>query len=341
MKVTLEDIAREAKVSKAAVSLVLNEKPCRISAETQKRILDIAAEKGYKVPKKRKSKKRADTKIIGVIYQELDNFVHVQCMKGIEAQASIYGFDVVACNGGNNTERSLEYIKTLVKMEVSGIILIPPVDMNANENNILFDNALKSSGVDYLLLDQAINNVFCDFVTSDNRAGACMATEYLIENGHENIGVITGIQGVYTTRKRLEGYRDALHLHGISFDEKKVYTGNWKKESGYQAAEYFYSAGVDAIFAMNDVMALGVYQYAQEHSLQIGEDISVVGFDYSVECAEITPALTSIRQEGILLGKKACDMLVERITKAIEGANRNYYYAPVLIKRDSVKLCQI
>ena len=120
-----------------------------------------------------------------------------------------------------------------------------------------------------------------------------------------------------------------------------VYTGNWKKESGYLAAECFYSAGVDAIFAMNDVMALGVYQYAQEHSLQIGEDISVVGFDYSVECAQITPALTSIRQEGILLGKKACDMLVERVTKAIGGANRNYYYAPVLIKRDSVKLCQI
>ena len=313
MKVTLEDIAREAKVSKAAVSLVLNEKPCRISAETRKRILDIAAEKGYKVPKKRKSKKRADTKIIGVIYQELDNFVHVQCMKGIEAQASIYGFDVVACNGGNTTERSLEYIKTLVKMEVSGIILIPPVDMNANENNILFDNALKSSGVDYLLLDQAINNVFCDFVTSDNRAGACMATEYLIENGHENIGVITGIQGVYTTRKRLEGYRDALHLHGISFDEKKVYTGNWKKESGYQAAEYFYSAGVDAIFAMNDVMALGVYQYAQEHSLQIGEDISVVGFDGVALGEYCVPRLTTIRQDTRSMVLRAAEILLSRL----------------------------
>lgn len=337
MKVTLEDIARAAKVSKATVSLVLNEKPCRIPPETQKRILDIAIEKGYKVPRKRYSKKKSDEKMIGVIYQELDNFIHIQCMKGIETQASIYGFDVVACNGRNTTERSLEYIKILARMEVLGIILIPPADMNANENNILFDNALKSSGMDYLLLDQAINNVFCDFVTSDNRAGACMATEYLIENGHEKVGIITGLQGVYTTRKRLEGYRDALHLHGMNYDDGLVYTGNWKKESGYLAAEYFASIGVDAIFAMNDVMALGVYQYAQEHKLRIGEDISVVGFDYSAECAEITPSLTSIRQEGQMLGKKACDMLAERIQKEVDGANRNYYYVPVLIERESVK----
>lgn len=337
MKVTLGDIAREANVSKAAVSLVLNEKPCRIPAETQKRILDIAMEKGYQVPRKRGGRKKNDGKIIGVIYQELDNFIHIQCMKGIESQASVYGLDVISCNGGNSTERSLEYLRLLTKMGVAGIILIPPVDMNANENNVLFDNALRSSGVDYLLLDQAINNVFCDFVTSDNRAGACMATEYLIENGYERVGIITGIRGVYTTRKRLEGYRDALRLHGIPYEESLVYTGNWKKESGYLAAEYFHSMGVDAIFSMNDVMALGIYQYAQEHNLGIGEDISVVGFDYSTECAEITPALTSIRQEGLLLGKKACDMLMERISKEIDGANRNYYYAPALIKRESVR----
>jgi LacI family transcriptional regulator len=337
MKITLVDIAREAGVSKATVSLVLNEKPCRIPADTQKRIMSIADEMGYKVPKKRGNKKKNDTNVIGVIYQNLEDSVHIRCMEGIETQASVYGYDVISCNGGNNTERSLECIKILVRMNVSGIILIPPEDMNSEDNNVLFDYALKNSGLDYLLLDQAINNVFCDFVTSDNKAGAFIATEYLIESGHKKIGIITGSIGVYTTRKRLEGYKDALNLHGIAFDEMNVYTGNWKKESGYFAAEYFHEMGVDAIFAMNDRMALGVYQYAQEHNLRIGEDLSVIGFDYSAECVEITPTLTSVRQEGVLLGKKACDMLVERILKKIEAPNRSYYYAPVLEKQNSVK----
>lgn len=340
MKVTIQDIAEEAGVSKSSVSLVLNGRECRIPAETQQRILTIAKEKGYLLPKARNKKKKQNQKIIGIIYQELDNFVHVQFMKGIETQASIYGYNVISCNGGNITDKTLEYIEILTKMNVSGLILIPPIDMNSNDNNLLLGNALKESGIHFLLLDQAIKNVFCDFVTSDNKAGACMATEYLIENGHTDIGVITGMQGVYTTRKRLQGYREALDMHGIAFDEKNVYHGNSRKESGYLAAEYFCSIGVKAILSMNDAMAMGVYQYAQEHGMVIGEDISIVGFDYSEECAEVTPALTSIRQEGVLMGKKACEMILERIQENSQDPHRDNYFVPKLIERKSVK-CQV
>lgn len=335
MKVTIQDIAAEAGVSKSSVSLVLNGRECRIPEETQKRILDIANEKGYKLPKERNHKK---DKMIGVIYQELDNFVHVQCMKGIEMQASIYGVNVLACNGGNTTDKTLEQIRLLHGIGVAGLILIPPIDMNSDNNNVRLGNALKGSGIGYLLLDQAIQNVFCDFVTSDNKAGANMATEHLLENGHRRIGLITGKTGVYTTRKRLAGYKEALAMHQIPFDEALVFNGNSRKEGGYQAAEYFHSIGVSAIFAMSDVMALGVYQYAQEHELLIGEDISIVGFDYSEECTDVTPALTSIRQEGEIMGKKACEMLVGRILGEEKNEpHRNNYFVPKLMERNSVK----
>lgn len=337
MRVTIQDIAKEAGVSQSSVSLVLNGKKCRIPAETQKRIMDIAEEKGYQLPKTRVKKSKPSDKIIGVIYQDLDNFVHVQCMKGIEKQASLYGFNVVSCDGGNDMGKNLEYIEILKKIKVSGIILIPSDDMHTEDNNIIIGNALRNSGVHFLLLDQAIKNVFCDFVTSDNKAGASMAVEYLIEHGHKNIGVITGISGVYTTRKRMEGYKETLNLSGISFDEANVYVGNAQKDSGYFAAEYFCKLGINAIFAMNDAMALGVYQYAQEHNLQIGEDISVIGFDYSEECAEVTPSLTSVRQEGLMMGKKACEMIVGRILNQDTGPYRSYYFVPKLIEKKSVK----
>ena len=337
MKVTIKDIAMEAGVSPSSVSLVLNGRECRISAETQKKILDIAQEKGYKIPKERKRKNHSDHKIIGVIYQDFENFIHIEAMRGIETQASIYGFNVISCNGGNTTEKSLEYIEIMSGIGVSGIILMPPLDMNTNENNILLGNALKNSGVHFLLLDQAIQDLFCDFVTSDNKTGACMAVEYLIENGHTDIGLIAGTKGVYTTRKRIEGYREALELHGLQFDESRVYWGDYKKESGYLAAEYFEKLGVRAIFSMNDAMALGVYQYAQEHSIIIGEELSIVGFDYSEECVEVIPALTSVRQEGFMMGKKACEMIVGRITENDKDPHKTNYYVPKLIKKQSVK----
>lgn len=338
MKVTVKDIAKKAEVSATSVSLVLNDRPSRIPEETKERILKAAEELGYKPAQKKKadSGDQAD-KVIGVISPDMSNMFINQCIEGIEHYASVYGYRILICNVQNSSERCCEYLMLLPKLNVGGIIVIPPIDMNINDNNIMLGNALKQAKVPFLLLDRAIDRVFCDFITSDNKQGAYMATEHLIYCGHENIGIIAGTREVYNSRKRIEGYKEALAFYNISINPDNIYYGDYKFRSGYDAADYFLKKGIRAIFACNDEMAMGVYQYARDNKLVIGEDISVIGFDDSVMCERVVPPLTSISQPGELMGKKACEMIIKRITKKDGEGIRNTYFAPNLVERSSVR----
>jgi len=337
MKVTIRDIARKAEVSAASVSLVLNDKPSRITEETKDRILKTAKELGYEL----KSKKKVDTiqenKVIGIIHPDPDNIFVNQCIGGIENYASVYGYKTLICNVGNSSKRCIEYLALLSELGIDGIIVIPPLDMNIHENNIRLGEALKRTNLPFLLLDRAVDRVFCDFITADNKQGGYMATEHLILSGHENIGIISGIREVYNSRKRIEGYKEALAFYNLSIRQENIYYGDYQISSGYAAADYFWKKRIHAIFACNDEMAMGVYRYARDNHLTIGKDISVVGFDNVPVCERLTPPLTSIAQSGEQMGKKACEMIIKRITKEDTDLIRNTYFAPQLVERKSVE----
>lgn len=337
MKVTIKDIAKEAGVSAASVSLVLNDKPSRITEETKKRILDTATQMGYQHKNMDHPMEAPTNKVIGVIHPDMNNMFISQCVDGIENYASVHGYKILICNVQNSSERCCEYLHLLSMLEADGIIVIPPIDMNINGNNVRLGNALKQAKVPFILLDRAIDRVFCDFITSDNKQGAYIATEHLIYYGHENIGMIAGMREVYNSRKRIEGYKEALAFYNISINQENIYYGDYSQASGYEAADFFWKKGIHAIFSTNDEMAMGVYQYAKDNNLTIGEDISIVGFDDNVTCKRVSPPLTSISQSGDLMGKKACEMIIKRIRKTDEDAIRNIYFAPRLIERKSVK----
>jgi DNA-binding LacI/PurR family transcriptional regulator len=338
MKVTIRDIAQAAGVSAASVSLVLNNKPSRITEETRERILNAAKELGYIRKEKKEAVVGSSGKVIGVIHPDMGNLFINQCVEGIENYAAVYGHNAIVCDVQDSSKRCAEYLSLFSRLNVDGIIVIPPLDMNINNNNILLGNALKQTKVPFILLDRAIDRVFCDFITSDNKQGAYMATEHLIYCGHENIGIIAGMREVYNGRKRIEGYKEALAFYNISINQENIYYGDFHHQSGYEGAEYFWKKGIRAIFACSDDMAMGVYQFAREHGLTIGEDISVVGFDDNYICKRVTPALTSISQSGAAMGKKACEMVIKRVLKLEDEAIRDIYFTPRLIERNSVKI---
>lgn len=337
MKVTIRDIAKKAGVSAASVSLVLNDRPSRITEETKARILSAANELGYEPKNKKNIEIIQEDRVLGVIHPDLDNVFINQCVGGIENYASVYGYKTLICNVANSSEHCTAYLSLLSRVEVDGIIMIPPLDMNNHNNNIELGKALKQTQIPYLLLDRAIDRVFCDFITTDNKLGAYTATEHMILNGHKNIGIISGMQEVYNSRKRVEGYKEALVFYNLSIKQENIYYGDYQMASGYAAAGCFWKQGIRAIFACNDEMAMGVYQYAKEYGLTIGDDISIVGFDNVPICERLTPALTSIARSGESMGKKACEMIIKRITKEEKGFIRNTYFAPQLIERSSVK----
>lgn len=341
MKPTVRDIAKKAEVSIASVSLVLNNKPSRITEKTKQRIRKAAEELGYNFEEKNqqdvRGKDRSAAVMIGVIRSRYGNAFLDACQKGIDQYASIYGYRTITCVADDSTDNALDEIRTLDRLGVEGLIVIPPVDMNSQNNNERIGEALRSAERPFLLLHQAVHRVYCDFVTADNKSGGYMATEHLICCGHKKIGMIVGAREVYTCRKRIEGYKEALAFYGIPINEDYIFEGNYTRETGYDGMKYLQEEGVSAVFAHDDEIALGVYQFAKEKQLAVGKDISVVGFGDSFAADLLTPPLTTVSQPGELMGKKACEIIINRITGRDKEPIRNTYFSPVLIERGSVE----
>lgn len=340
MKPTVRDIAKEAGVSIASVSLILNNKPCRITDATRQKILDTAKALGYNFEEKKKKEQESLPSIqpfIGFLCPGYNHEFYNTCLKGIHHYAKIHGYEVITCHGSNSTDFVLDQLKILTQAGVSGVILIPPADMNEQNHNEILEHALTAMGLPFLLLSEAIDRVFCDFITADNKGGAYLAVEHLIHQGHLQIGMIAGKKEVYTTRKRVEGYKEALAFYNLSIKEEQIFFGEDQRKTGYMGMKHFHDLGIQTVFASNDEIAAGVYDYGKEHHLKIGEDVSVVGFGDSMVASMLIPPLTTVNQLPEQMGKKACEEIIKRITGENKDPIRTTYFTPSLVERNSVK----
>lgn len=338
MRVTMKDVAEEAGVSSAAVSLVLNRKENRIPDETKQKIFDAAKKLGYET-KKQKSfvENKYGQNVIAVIYSELDNALSVECLKGIEEYAYVYGYSVVQCYCRNSSEKCIDQIWLAASIGAAGLIVIPPTDMNKDENNVLLGNALKECGLPFMLLDRAIHDVFCDFVTVDNKLGASMAVEYLIDHGHRNVGIIAGPRNIYNTRKQLEGFAETLTLKGMEYSEDMLYFGEYIQETGYLGMDQMVKNGIKAVVSCNSEISFGIYEYAKDKKLKIGEDLPVINLGNMREAKWLEPSVTCIYQNGEQMGRKAAEVIIKLIHNDEVRNVKTTYFTPYLVEGDSVK----
>lgn len=338
MRVTMKDVAKKVGVSSAAVSLVLNRKENRIPDETKQKIFEAARELGYETKKQKAlAENKYGQNIIAVIYSEVDNALSEECLKGIEEYAYIYEYSVIQLYCMNSSKKCMEQIWLAASLGAAGIILIPPTDMNTDGNNVLFGKALKECGVPFMLLDRAIYEVFCDFVTLDNKLGASMATEYLINHGHKEVGIIAGKRNIYNTRKRVEGFAEALTLNGIEHKEDMLYFGEYLRETGYIGTDELMKHGVKAIVSCNAEISLGVYEYAEDKGIKIGVDLSLINLGNMREAKWLAPALTCIFQPGEQMGRKAAEVIIKLINNDELKTVKTNYFTPYLVEGSSVK----
>ena len=335
MKATLKDIAADTGFSVTTVSLVLNNKPSKISENTKKIILDSAQRLGYRPNQLAVSlvKKRTDT--LGLIVSDVGNLFFSILAKGVEDVCRENGWNMILCNTNNMHQYDLNYINMLVDKGIDGIIYGMSGDSNINDA-IESCKLMKEQDMAFIMVDRYFKELNTASITVDHVLGGYYATKHLIELGHTRIACVTGPLHLDDVLDRLEGYKKALKEAGIKYDDSLIYEGKYILESGEDSVEWFISKDCTAIFAFNDMTAYGIYSEAKKRGFLIPKDFSLVGYDDIYFSKILEVPLTTIRQPVYELGGKATEMLINSI-KMNEKPKGQFVYKPKLIVRDSTK----
>ena len=304
----MRDVAERAGVSVTTVSHVVNEtRP--VSDELRQRVLTTMDELGYQPNRLARSLRLQETHTIGMIVPDSANPFFAEVARGIEDTSFEQSYNVILCNSDGNLDKELLYTNVLVEKQVDGILFVAA---GVSTEHI---RALQTRRMPLVLVDRDIPGVAVDSVLTDNARGGWQAIHYLIELGHRRIGCITGPSDVTPSAERVTGYRQTLREAGIAVDENLVVKGDFQYQSGFRATQQLLGMNdpPTAIFACNDLMAVGAISAVIESGRKVPADLSVIGFD-DVPLASFTnPPLTTIAQPKYEMGALATTMLLERV----------------------------
>lgn len=329
ISVTLKDIAQETGLSLTTVSLVLNNKPASIPENTRKIVLDTSARMGY--IRKRKSQNLA------LLVPNLQNPFFSDLARQILIQVKEYGFNLIISDSNNSCDNDIDDLLTFVNAGVSGIIAFFSTDsqQDARLRQVL-KQITEKNHVPVILMDRNKPEYNCDAVCINQFASGYIATQYLLNMGHTNIGCISGPNYSEAGCQRLDGYRSALEEAGIPYRPDFVTYGSFTYDFGYECLPQLLNKGVSAIFAQSDFIALGVYHRARELNLCIPRDLSLVGLDNILYTELIDPPLTSVAQDISRISQLAIDTLINRINGTAEANRQIHILQPELVIRKSV-----
>lgn len=330
-KITLQDIAKYANVSRTTASMVLNDKNINVSKETRNRILEAAKELNYIPNSLARSLSTKKSYTIGFIIPDIENPFFAEMAKAIETEAEKQGYSVILCNTFNSSKKEEEYIRLLISKLVDGVIIV----VNGKKNNSM--NLLKSNEVPFVIVDrhiaeiEDINGVFCD-----NEEGIGLGIDYLIKKGYKNIAFVGETQNEVRLNSRIK-YFEKISKQCNIFNESLLEEDEISLQGGINATERLISKNnnIDAIFYSSDVMAIGGIKCLLRKGLKIPEDIGILGYDNIGICAYIEPELTTIAQPIYNMGKEAFNLL-------IDVANNNQKeniinLKPYLVERKTVR----
>ncbi len=334
-RVTSEDVARLAGVSRTTVSLVLNNSPhVRISAETRRRVLEAARQLNYYPNAAARSLVSQRAMTLGLILSQTPEQVFAdpflpQVLLGVNSVAQRAGYRILLETITTPDNRDT-YITLAREKRIDGFILSGP----RSDDQALRE--LHADGFPIVLLGQ-LRDTTIPFVDVDNIAAAFIAVHHLVNLGHRRIGLITNGPTHYTaSQDRLEGYRRALEKAHIPYDPQLVMFGNFREESGREAMERLLDLDPPptAVFAASDAIALGAMVAIRRRGLRIPEDIALVGFDDIPLAAYVDPPLTTVRLPAFELGREAAQLLVD----IVEGRPRTSLHVTLnttLVVRES------
>lgn len=319
---TIIDIARRAGVSKSLVSLVLNGSS-RVSDESRAAVLRAAQELNYRPNAMARGLVQRRTHVLGVMLSDLHNVFFADVLDGIDERAGEAGYGTLLATGHRSPEREAAAIDSLLELRTEGLVLAGP---RLSDEKIVE----ASRTVPVTLVSRSVDAENVDSVSSDDQAGAGLAVDHLVELGHRRIAHIDAGDGAGASERR-EGYTAAMRRHGLAA-ECRVVPGDYTEAGGAGGVERLLAEEPrpTAIFAANDLSAIGALDALERAGLAVPEDVSLVGYDNTSLARLRHIGLTTIDQPRQEIGRAAACLLIERIDEG-RSRSRRVVLSPSLV----------
>jgi len=329
--VSIKEIAKQAGVSTATVSRVLNGSD-KVHQKTVERVLKVVDEMDYRLDHvaRRMRVKSTDSLVFGLIITDIGNPFFSNVAKGVEEVAYKNKFVIMICNTNEDPEKEKLFFNSMRSEKVSGVIIVPTAGNNS------FFKEIADTNFPLVTIDRKIKELSVDTVSIDNKEGGYLATKHLIESGHKRIGIVKGIKGLNNAEDRFNGYKKALEEAGIPISEELITYGDFVETGGRKAMKNLLSLDQppSAVFSTNNLMTLGCIKEIYRRRISIPDEIALVGFDDSTWAEALIPPLTTIRQPGYEIGVNAAELLINRLNNP-DASIKYVVLNPQLVVRES------
>lgn len=308
MGVTLEEIARASGFSISTVSRALTNPNYPVNAATRQHIVEVAHAMGYKPNLAARSLRTDQTNTIGIIADDILSPFVPPIIRGIQDYLREHDYLSLIINSDWDPDIEQDAINALISRPVDGIVFTESSHLAINEN-------LRQSGRPYVFAHRLFGSTIPNSVVPDDHYGATLAVRHLVNLGHQRIAMIKGREGWHSASRRFAGYQAELAAQNIAFDPELIQQGDWEYEGGYQAARKLLAVtpAPTAIFAANDLMALGAICAAQDSGLRVPQDVAVVGYDNREFTRIIRPTITTVSMPVYEMGHTAAELLLNQI----------------------------
>jgi LacI family transcriptional regulator len=305
---TVKDVARKAGVSTATVSRVINGNRF-VSEELRARVYQTMREIDYRPNAIARSLRCKETRNIALVVPDIAYPFVAEVAKGVEDEVFKVGYSAILCESQGNEERECACIRLLLTKQVDGIVFV------ASGESPSYIQALVEQRVPVVVCGRDLPDVAVDTVITDNAGSGYQATEYLIRSGHHRVGCIVGPPGLGISDGRENGYRRALEECGIPWEAVLTARGDFRCRGGYDAMRELLALDdrPTAVFACNDLMAMGAICAASKCGLRVPQDLAIIGCDDIALASFTNPSLTTVAHPKREMGRVAVDMLVRRI----------------------------
>jgi LacI family transcriptional regulator len=309
MPAKLKDIARESGFSIATVSRVLTNSTYPVKASVREKILETADAMNYRPNLVARSLRTDQTNTVGILVDDLLSPFTPPVVRGIQDQLKENNFISLIVNSDWDIEQEQAGIESLLSRPVDGIIFVEYSHLTSSE-------ALTKANKPGVFVHRLFGTPIKNSVVPDDSYGASLAVEHLIHLGHRSIAYINGPENWHNAKERLEGYKKTLKRQEIPLVEEWIQPGDWEVEGGYRGAQNLLqlSNRPTAIFAANDLMALGAIYAIQDAGLSVPDDMAVVGYDNREFTWIVRPNITTVVMPVYEMGRIAAEILLQQIT---------------------------